>query len=151
LKLQWISILFILLILIVFEMVIYMLYLIIKALRTYINRNSKTNSEELAKEKIRKSLKGVVIVAVSNVLIIIAILATVYIQRNHDIYYTENVIICQSNSDVKEFTELLDEKEIDYKILEGTRVKLKNRNDFLDAENIIKENSINFSIVTIEQ
>lgn len=126
-KLQWVSIFFILLILIVFEMVIYILYLIIKALRTYINRNSKTMSEELPKVRNKKPLKGVFAVTVCNTLIIVAIIASVYIQRNHDIYYTENVVICQNKSDTEKFTEILDKTDINYEVLDGTRVKMQNK------------------------
>jgi len=125
--------------------------LIIKALRIYIDKNSKKISEELTKVRTRISVKGVVIVAVCNVLIIVAIIASIYIQRNQDIYYTKNVIILQNESDVKKFTELLDETEINYEVLDVTRVKMKNRNDFLEAEDIVKENSISFSKITIEQ
>lgn len=150
-KLQCISILFILLIMMVFELVIYLLYLIIKALRTYIDRNSKTNSEKLTIVRTRKPVKGLVIVAVCNVLIIAAIIASIYIQKNHDIYYTENVIIFQSESDVNYFSEMLDETDLNYEVLDGTRVKMQNRSDFLEAVDIVKESSINFSTITIEE
>ena len=150
-NIQWLSILFILLILIVFEMIIYILYLIIKALKVYIDRNSNTSSEELPKVRKRKPVKGIIIVAVCNVLFIAAIIATVYIQRNSDIYYTENVISFQSESDVEKCTLLLEENGVEYKVLDGKRVKMKNRNDYLEAEEIIKDNSISFSTVTIQQ
>jgi hypothetical protein len=136
---------------IVFEMVIYILYLIIKALRKYIDSNSKTNSEELPKVKVRKSMKGILIVVACNVLIIVAITATVYVQKNHDIYYTENVIILQNKTDEDIFTELLNKNEIVFEVLDGTRVKMQNKNDFLKAEDIIKDNSIGFSTITIEK
>jgi hypothetical protein len=136
---------------IVFEMVIYILYLIIKALRKYIDSNSKTNSEELPKVRVRKSMKGILIVVACNVLIIVAITATVYVQKNHDIYYTENVIILQNKTDEDIFTELLNKNEIVFEVLDGTRVKMQNKNDFLKAEDIIKDNSIGFSTITIEK
>lgn len=144
-------------------MVIYVLYLIAKALKTYINSNNKNNKnnkdnkdnkdiyEEMPKVKTRKPLKGLIMVAICNVLIIIALIATISIQRNHDIYYTKNVILLQSKSDVEKCTILLEENDIEYEVLRGTRIKMQSRDDFLEAVEIVKNNSFSFSTITVEE
>ena len=71
-----------------------------------------------------------------------------YIQRNNEIYNTENVIVCNQN-DVDKFTELLDDNKIEYKIIGNTKVKMQNKEDFDYALRIVQENGISFSVVNV--
>jgi len=150
LKIYWASIVFLFLLLIIFEMVIYMLFLMIKALRIYIHEKSITNQTGQPRAEARKPVKGILIVAGCNILLMAVMIAGFYIQSKRDVYYTENVIQCENKSDVQTFTELLDQNDIAYDVLGSTRVKIQNDSDYLEALEIIKENGISFSTITIE-
>lgn len=82
-----------------------------------------------------------------NVLIVILVITIPYIQKKQLIYNTENVIICSSENDVEKLTELLDENHIEYKIIGSMKVKMQDKEDFLEAERIVKEENINISVI----
>jgi hypothetical protein len=85
------------------------LYLITKALRIYIRKNSEkyiiANGKEIENDT-KITIKRFV---VCNILICLLVVAISYGQRINDIYNTENVIKLDSHNDLEEFKELLEE------------------------------------------
>ncbi|MHB8127844.1 MAG: hypothetical protein ACYDEX_02480 [Mobilitalea sp.] len=135
--------------LIYFEVVIYVTYLIIKALRIYIRKNSEINDVADGKEVRKSTKKTVKRFVVCNIIICLLVIAISYGQRITGNYNTENVIYCSSQSDADEFKELLEENNLNYKVLNhSTRIKMQNENDFNNAISLLEENGISFSHVT---
>ncbi len=128
------------------EIVIYTFFLLMKALKIYIRKNSDYNSAEPIKAAKRKSKAGVICIVVFNFIFVIFLVALPYIHRNYVIYNTENVINCNQN-DVDRFTKLLEANNIEYKVLGSTKVKIQNGEDFNEAIGIVEENSLSFSVV----
>lgn len=145
---NWLSIIFLIILFFFVEIVIYTFSLLIKALKIYIIKNIDNNSVEPTKGVNRKTKVGAIGIVIINIIIVAFLVAMPYIQRNNDIYNTENVIVCNQN-DVEEFTKLLDDNKIQYKIIDKTKVKMQNKDDFDKAEKIVQDNAISYSVVSV--
>lgn len=147
-KIDWLIIIFLIISFFLIEIVIYSFLLLIKALKIYIRKNNDNNPVEPIKEAKRKSKAGVIGIAVFNIIFVAFLVAMPYIQRNNDIYNTENVIVCDQKN-IDEFTKLLEDNEIQYKVIGNTKVKMQNKDDFDKAERIVQDNGIGYSIVNV--
>jgi hypothetical protein len=125
------------------EVVIYVFYLLIKALKIYIRK-----SNNKVKRAVRKSKVGAIGIVVFNIILVAFFVAMPYIQRNSDIYNTENVIICNQN-DVDTLAKLLDDDKIHYKIIGKTKVKMQSINDFEEAKKIAQDNAISCGFANV--
>ncbi len=147
-KMDWVLVIFLIISFFFIEIVIYTFLLLIKALKIYIRKNNDNNSVESIKGANRKSKAGVIGIAVFNIIFVAFLVATPYIQRNIDIFNTENVFVC-NQKDVDEFTELLEDNNIQYKVIGNTKVKMQNKDDFDKAEKIVQDNGIGYSVVNV--
>ncbi len=145
----WLQIIFLIILFFFVEIVIYTFYLIIKALKIYIRKNNDNNSVVPTKGSNRKTKVRAIGIVVFNFIFVAFLLAMPYIQRNHDIYNTENVIVC-NQKDIDEFTKLLGDNKIQYKIIGKTKVKMQNKDDFDKAVKIVQDHTISYSIVHVE-
>lgn len=127
------------------EVFLYALFLLIKALRKYLNSNESNHGTEPRK----KSRIGFIGIALLNVVIVIFIIMMPFLQRDYFLSDTENVIICNSENDVEKFSRILDENNIEFKTLKNKRVKIKDDNDFAEAVRLIQENRIDYGVVTV--
>lgn len=142
----WFPTLLILVYVLIFEVVIYILYLVIKALKIYIKNNEKNDisNDKEVKKGINKTVKRFIICNILGLLLVIGISRIIS-------YTTENVITCDSKSDVEEFEKILEKHNVNYIVLPGgTNVKLHNENDFTRAIDLIQDEGkgISFGYVT---
>lgn len=136
-------------IILLFEIICYTLFLIIKALKIYIRKNSGIN--DIANDKVKQSSSKNILkkFIVCNIIMFFLIFAASYGHSMLHTYNSENVIYCLSQDDVKELIKLLEENGMDYKAFNNsTKIKLLNKNDLSKAIRILQDNSISFNYVT---
>lgn len=143
--LTWFPLVYIIFSFFLIELVIYICYLVIKALRIYIKKNSENTSSESILGKFRKPWVKAIIIVTFNVIVVVLLLVMPTIIKNHDVYVTENVINIQEE-DMDKAVELFEENTIEYKLVGKTGIKLMNRQDFMKAERIVKDNHIGYSV-----
>jgi hypothetical protein len=146
--LRWLPTLLILAMLLFFEVITYALYLLIKSLKIYIRKNSEPVVTADGREVRSDSRKTIRRFIVGNAFLCLLIIGISIYLRNVELYNTENVLYLQSKGDVEEIRELLEDNNLDYKILNhGKRVKMKNESDLTQATHLLENSGIGFSVI----
>ena len=121
------------------EVIMYVLFLLIKALKIFIEKNSEPNSIPYnSKELIRRFVTG-------NMLVCILVILISFGYRIYEKNNIEYILEFNSRNDVNEVTKLLEKNNLDYKVLIDSKKILIN--DGKDAKNVISilnDNNISY-------